>query len=73
MARMIELPEMTEQQMGWLRELLAEASADALGSASNYHKFALGAKHQVDSVEFEKSADNQREYAQILLNIAAKI
>jgi hypothetical protein len=73
MAKTIELPAMTDQQLDWLRELLTDASSEALGSASNNHIFALGAQTQEEAIEFEKASDDQREYAHVLLNIAAKI
>ena len=73
MAKTIELPEMTEKQEEWLKTVLSDASADALGSASNNHIWAMGAKTQKECVEYEHLSVEQREFAQILLNIAAKI
>ena len=73
MAKIIEIPDLTENQANWLRELLADASAEALGNASNNHVFALGANTQEESVEFEDMADESRDYSNKLLNIAAQI
>lgn len=73
MAKIIEIPDLTERQADWLKELLTDASAEATGTARNCHLIALGADTQKESVEWENTADEQREYAQLLLDIAAKI
>lgn len=73
MAKIIEIPDLTERQTDWLKELLTDASAEAIGAARNCHLIALGADTQEESVEFENAADEQRAYAQALLDVAAKI
>lgn len=73
MAKFIEVPDLTSQQKEWLKTLLSDASAEALGAASNNHIFAMGAKTQEEVIMFEKNADELRGYASALLSIATRI
>ena len=73
MAKIIEIPALTNKQEEWLKNLLSGASAEALGAASNSHIFAMGANTQEEAIMFEKNADELRSYASVLQNIAARL
>jgi hypothetical protein len=73
MPKNIELSGLTENQAKWFKELIEKAADEALGMARNSHLFALGAKTQEDSVAFEMFADENRDYARILREIASSL
>lgn len=58
--------EFTENQVEWLKEMLEAEIEEAFGSASNYHRCALGSKTNEESVMFEENSDAWRDYAEKL-------
>jgi hypothetical protein len=73
MPKTIEIPELTATQAEWLKMLLSEAAEDALATAKNNHLWALGSKTQKSAIQFERFAEETREYAKILHEIIEKL
>lgn len=58
--------EFTENQVEWLKEMLEAEIEEAFGSASNYHRWALGSETDEEAEMFEMYSDEYRDYAEKL-------
>ena len=64
---------MTENQREWLKGLYREAAEDHLIAASNEHLWALGSNSNETAVMHEKNAEEHREFAMMLKDLANNI
>lgn len=64
---------LTETMKVWLKDLYLDKANEFRGSAKNSHLMALGSDEQEDAVQFERYADEQREFARILEVMAKEI
>ena len=64
---------MTENMKLWLQKLYLEAADEHREAAKNCHIFALGSETQKSAVQFEAFADEHREFASILEDMAKEI
>ena len=64
---------LTENMIKWMKEMYLEAAKDELGTASNCHIFALGSDTQESAEQWEGYAEEHREYAEILKNMAEEL
>lgn len=64
--------ELTETQKVWLRQLYLEGAEAHKGTASNCHIAALGSEDE-EAAMFEMSAEENREFAEILEKMAKEV
>lgn len=64
---------LTENMIEWMKEMYLEAAKDELDTAYNCHIFALGSDTQESAEQWEGYAEERREYAKILENMAKEL
>lgn len=64
---------MTENQKVWLKALYLNAASEFNDGARNLHLMAMGCETQESAVQLESYADEQRNFAQILTDMAKAI
>lgn len=64
---------MTENMRIWLKKLYREAAEDHLITASNEHLWALGSDNNDIAVRHEQNAEEHREFAMMLKDLANNI
>ena len=64
---------LTENMKMWLQQMYRNEAKEQRGTASNCHIFALGSDTQEDAEQFEQFADEHREFANILENMAKEL
>lgn len=67
------IPDMTTQQKRWFNAIMQNAIAEYTGFARNMHLAAMGSQTQEESVQFEGSADEAREFASKLKNMMFEV
>ena len=64
---------MTENMKLWLKKLYLEAADEHREAARNCHIFAMGSETQESAIQFESFADEHREFANKLEDLAKAI
>ncbi len=64
---------MTENMKIWLKKLYLDAAEEHFGTADNEHLWALGAQNGEASMLHEMNAEEHREFASILTDMANEI
>jgi len=66
-------PVLTENQQEWLENIYSSEASEFRCGADNLHLAALGSSTQEEAVQLEQYADEQREFAAILENMAKEL
>lgn len=64
---------MTYNQKTWLKALYFNAASEFRDGARNMHIMAMGSETQESAVKLEQYADEQRQFAQVLTDMANEI